>query len=125
MKEAWKLALLKLVFGAVLFGAWIALVVYYSLMHPKDPTNSTDAQLLVLSLQSAYAGLGFVHMSSPAADFYVNMVKAAAAACILLALAVLVYFGLTPIAVLVTNIGVALTALGIVNKNVSDPKSGE
>ncbi len=125
MKEPWQLAAVKLLFGVCLFGAWMYLVISHALAVPKDPTNAEAASLLVLTLQSAYSGLGFVHLKGAPTDFKVDMVKAAAAACILIGIAILVYTGLTQMAVLVADIGVALTALGIVNKPVSDPKSGE
>ncbi len=126
-KSAVYSALARLVMGALLIGLWSFIVIYIAQHTPKDPENVGNLALLVAGIQSAYAGIGAVHLvNRTKVDWEITAIKALAAGACLGMLGYLVYLGFAQMSVFVADILVALTALNIVNpKNVSDSKSGE
>ena len=126
-KNAVYSALARLLLGAALIGLWAFIVIYIAQHTPKNPENLGNIALLVAGIQSAYAGIGAVHLvNRTKVDWEITAIKAIAAGACLAMLGYLVYLGFAQMSVFVADILVALTALNIVNpKNVSSTKSGE
>lgn len=123
----WKPALAKLLMGIGLFAVWGAIVLYMIYADPKNLNNAGNATTLMASIQSAFIGIGAVHLKNrTASGWAINAIKAVAAGLCLLALSYLVYANLAPFTLLVTDIGMALAALNIVTpESASNSKSGE
>lgn len=123
----WKAALAKFLMGLGLIGLFAGIVLYIALTNEKNPANVSNMAVLVATLQSAFAGIGAVHLTNRTKNGWeVTAIKSLAAACCIGMLGYLVYLGYCQMSVLEGDILVALTALNIVKvTNVSSTKSGE